>query len=834
MFKSNHSNAFFQPIKDSLSSDTLYLNDDSFETPIIYNSRDSIYIDAQKNQIHLFGDAHVEYEGINMKAGYILIDMDKNEITASYRYDKDSNRVELPEFTDGSDKMVASRLRINTDTKKVYIEEAKIEQSEAFIYMEVGKKHTNDEVHFRNGRFTTCDLDEPHFHFQLSKAIMIPDKKIVTGPMNLWIRGIPTPFGLPFSVIPQSKTRKHGFLFPNIVPMSNYGFGVQDLGYFTPINDQFQTSNYLTIYNRGSFGLRNHTDYKANYKYNGNFDLSVQNLKAGFPSHASTNNFTIKWVHNSDPKASPYWKFSSNVNFVSNNSSKTNLYQQNNSNYFTNQYNSDVNINRSFPGKPFSMGLKLSFKQNTQSKLMTLNSPEYNFNVNRFFPFKKLIKDNTTEWKQIFSRIGVVYRLDMANKSNFSDTLLKTSQWNSIQNSFLNGANQSLSIQTTAGLFKNKFKLTPSLDYRSSINAQQNTIGFVPLSATKDTLITTRHQKVGTSQTLSFNASLTTVVYSYYRFVGKNKPLLRHIMTPSLSYSYSPNLNSTYSYTDTTGKTINYSPFANSLYSSTYTLNRSGRINFGISNTFELKRISTKDSTGFKKLKLVEQLLINGSYDIFKDSMKLSDISLSFRSNPVKALSFVSSATFSPYSWNSSGNSINKFAIQENGQLGRYKQAQFATTYTIASKESIKKIESNTTQNTNINSNWNSDYQYFALHPEQIVDFSIPWKANITHNYTLTLEENSIQSFKKLNTLMINGDISFTKRWKLVGTTNIDIKSIKIINTRLELTRDMHCWGLSFMWVPTGLNRYFQFRIFATSSMLSGLEQKFTKPPLFF
>ena len=832
MFKSNQSNAFFQPIKDTLSSDTLYLNDESFETPIIYNSRDSIYIDVQKNQVHLFGDAHVEYEGINMKAGYILIDMDKNEITASYRYDKDSNRLELPEFTDGSDKMIASRLRINTDTKKVYIEEAKIEQSEAFIYMEVGKKHTNDEVHFRNGRFTTCDLDDPHFHFQLSKAIMIPDKKIVTGPMNLWIRGIPTPFGLPFSVIPQSKTRKHGFLFPNIVPMSNYGFGVQDLGYFKPINDKFQTSNYLTLYNRGSFGLRNHSEYKANYKYNGNFDLSIQNLKAGFPSNTSTNNFTIKWVHNSDPKASPYWKFSSNVNFVSNNNSKTNLYQQNNANYFTNQYNSDVNINRAFPGKPFSMGLKVSFKQNTQSKLMTLNSPEYNFNVNRFFPFKKLIKDNTTEWKQIFSRIGVVYRLDMANKSNFSDTLLKTSQWNSIQNSFINGANQAISIQTTAGLFKNKFKLTPSLDYRSSLNAQQNSIGFVPLSATKDTLITTRHQKVGTSQTLSFNASLTTVVYSYYRFVGKNKPLLRHIMTPSVSYSYSPNLNPTYSYIDTSGKTINYSPFTNSLYSSTYTLNRSGRINFGISNTFELKRLSTKDSTGYKKLKLVEQFLINGSYDVFKDSMNLSDISLSFRSNPVKALSFVSSATFSPYSWNSLGNSIDKFAIQENGRLGRYKQAQFATTYTFASKESIKKIESSKPQNAN--SNWNSDYQYFALHPEQIVDFSIPWKANITHNYTLTLEENSIQSFKKLNTLMINGDISFTKRWKLVGTTNIDINSIKIINTRLELTRDMHCWGLSFMWVPTGLNRYFQFRIFATSSMLSGLEQKFTKPPLFF
>lgn len=833
MFNSNYSNAFFQPIKDTILKDTIYVNDESFESPASYSSRDSIYIDVKKNQIHLYGDAHVLYEGINMKAGYILIDLDKNEITASYRFDKDSNKVELAEFTDGDDKMIASRLRVNTDTKKVYIEEAKIQQSEAYIYMEVGKRHSNEEVHFKNGRFTTCDLEDPHFHFQLSRAIMIPEKKIVTGPMNLWIRGIPTPFGLPFSVIPQSKTRTHGFIFPNIVPMSEYGFGVQDLGYYTPINNRLQTTNYITLYNRGSFGLKNHTDYQSIYKFNGNFDFTAQKLFAGFPSKKSDNNVTLKWIHNSDPKSNPFWKFNSNVNFVSNNSSKSNLYQQNNSNYFTNQYNSDVNINRNFPGKPYSASAKLSFKQNTQTKMMYLTSPVFNFNVNRFFPFKNIFKESNTEFRQVISRIGVVYQINMTNQSNFNDSLLKNSDWNNINNNFLRGASQSISIQTTAGLFKNKFKLTPSIDYKTYLNDNQMRRSFQTIN-TKDTLVSTILNKTGYSQSISFSANLTTTIYSYYRFIGKSKPLLRHILTPNISYAQAPNLNSTYAYVDTIGRTIFYSPFEKSLYTN-YLYQSSGTINFGLSNTFELKKISSKDSTGFKKFKLVEQFSINGNYNIFKDSMKLSDFTLAFRSNPFKAISFVSSANFSPYYWTEKGNIINKYALKETGRLGRYKEVQFSTTYTLASKESLKKIESNSPNPSgNGTSNWNSDYQYFSLHPEQIVDFTIPWKANITHIYKLSLKDSSIRSYTPVNTLMINGDISFTKRWKISGTTNIDLKYMKIVNTRLELTRDMHCWGLSFMWVPTGLNRYFQFRIFATGSMLSGLEQKFTKPPLFF
>ena len=818
----------FNSIYSQSNKDTIYVNDESMEVPLIYNAKDSLYIDVASNKVYLYGQAKVEYEGINMKAGFILIDLGKNEITASYRYTKDSTKVEFPEFTDGSESMIASRLRINTETKKVYIEEAKIKQTEASIYMEEGKRHSNEQIHFKNGRFSTCDLDEPHFHFQLSKAIMIPEKRIVTGPMNLWIKGVPTPLGLPFSMIPQQKEkRKSGLLFPSIIPMSAYGFGVQDLGYFSPINDSWQTTNKLTLYNRGTWGLKNSTEYKVNYKHNGAFDISYQFFKMGYLIHNNQNNIAIRWTHNTDPKSNPYWRFSSNVNFTSNNNSKTNLYQQDNTNYFNNQYNSDININRNFPGKPITMAMKISFRQNTQTKLMTLASPTYNLSVNRFFPFKKIIS-GTQEWKQVFSRIGVVYRLDFINQSTFNDSLLKKSQFNTIGKGFINGATHTMSVQTTAGFFKNTLKFSPSVEYRSNLNFQQISRGFVPNSlGSKDTLVTVLNQKTGISQNLSFNANLTTMLYSYYRFAGKNKPLLRHILTPTMGFSYIPKLNQTYSYLDTSGNKINYSPFERSAYSS-YNITNSGIITFGVNNTFELKKASSKDSTGYKKYKLIEQLLISGNYNLFKDSMKLSDFSIVIRSNPFNAVSIVSNSRFTPYYWNENGISIAKFAYDTIKKLGRFNHYDISTTYTFASKNSLEKL--NTTSNNQQATNWNSDYMYFSLHPEQLLDFQIPWKVNLTHIYSVDITN----TISRKHTLMLNGDISFTKRWKISGTTNLDLQTAKIVNTRLELTRDMHCWGLSFMWVPTGLNKYFQFRIFATGSMLNSLQHTFTKPPLFF
>ena len=257
-------------------TDTLYIEESSVDEPIIYSAKDSIYTDLKNKQIHLFNEAQVDNGEVKLKAGYILIDLNKSEIYARYSYDEDSNRVQLPEFSDGTDVINAAAIRFNTDTKKGYIEEVAIKQDENYLYMEIAKRHADEQIHFLKGRFTTCNLEEPHYHFQLSRAILVPDKRIVSGPMNLWIKGVPTPLGLPFIVIPQAEDRTSGVIFPQIVPTSQYGFGLQDLGYYIPVNDRFQTTIYGSIYSRGTWGLRNLSEYAKRYKYRGNLDLGFQ------------------------------------------------------------------------------------------------------------------------------------------------------------------------------------------------------------------------------------------------------------------------------------------------------------------------------------------------------------------------------------------------------------------------------------------------------------------------------------------------------------------------------------------------------------------------------
>ena len=827
-------------LKDSISNpkkDTIYVNDESFEESAIYGSRDSIFVDLKESKIHLFGEAHLEYLGTKMNAGYIIVDLKKNEVFATYIFDKDSNKIETPKFKNGAEEIEASRIRYNFNTQKGYIEEVKIKQDEIYLYMNIAKRHKNGEIHFKQGRFTTCEyIDDPHYHFQLSKAVMIPDKRIVTGPMNLWIKGIPTPLGLPFSVIPQSKTRTHGLLFPQIVPFSGTGFGLRDLGYFFPINPKVHTSVYLTIFNRGSWGLKNTTDYFTQYKRKGTFTLLYQNLKPPFPKKEDSEKVALIWSHQKDAKSNPYWSFSSNVNFVSDNNTKNSL-DPINTQYFTNQLNSDVNMQRFFPGKPISLGVKLSLKQNTSSKSISLTSPIITANVTRFSPLKNIITGKE-EWKQVFSRIAISYNFESQNRASFGDSLLKHNQYKDIQNQFNNGILQNMTIQTTAGFFKNTWKLTPSITYTNKINFQQLEKTYDPTLVTNNFNIN-KLQKAGATNELSLNASLTTVVYAYYRIAGKkSKPLLRHILTPSFGFRYVPNLNKIY--TLDTGKVvvreIKYSPFEQSIYSSP-SISNQALVTFGFNNTFELKRKSDKDTiTGFKKTRIIDALSLNGQYDLLKDSMKLSDINLNLRVSPFPYVNFVTTSNLSPYDWSSiTGKSTSKYAINSSGKIGRLTSTNFTTTLTLTSKESQKKLDDLSSKN---GVNWNSDYRYFSLYPERVINFDIPWKINFSHVYSVTANMNKTsidtKDFKSVQTISTNGDLSFTKRWKIIGTMNFDVKTIKITYTTLTLTRDMHCWNLSLNWIPIGGNQSFLFSLRSNSNMFKDAKLDLRKPPLFF
>lgn len=820
-----------------IKKDTIYQNDTSFESQAEYGARDSIYLDVENNKIYLFGEAYLDFMETKMNAGFIEVDLDKNEVFASYVFDKDSNRIENPVFESEGEKIDAAKIRYNFESQKGFIEEVKIKQDELYLYMGVAKRQKNAEVHFKEGRFTTCELEDPHYHFHLSKAIMIPEKRIVTGPMNLWVKGVPTPFGLPFSVIPQSKSRTHGLLFPQIVPSSVYGFGVRDLGYYFPVSNTLNTSVYLTLLSRGSWGLKQETNYLKLYRNSGRLSTEFQQLNDGFPNNNRSNKISIIWSHKKDPKSNPFWTFSSNVNFISDNNTQNSL-DPINTQYFNNQLNSDINIQRRFPGKPVTMGLKVSLRQNTSNSSIALNSPIFTTNVTRFSPLKKWIKGKE-EWKQFFSRIAVSYNLESQNRATFADSLLNRDYLHLINDEFINGVQQRATLQTTASFFKNTLKFTPSINYSNNINFQQ-------ISKSYDTLVesgirTDQIDRVGMTQSISFNGSATSVLYSYYKFIGKSKPLLRHIMTPNIGLSFIPNLNKLTSLD--TGfvdiNTISYSPFENSnisVYNSSSTRDQA-LINFGLNNSFELKRASEKDTiTGFKKTRIIDALSVNGSYDLLKDSMNLSNLSLNLRISPLPMVNIVSSSSFSPYSWDKeTGASLSTYSITENGTIGRFLTSNLTTTLTFTSKESKEKINE---LNDKVGENWNADYNYFLLYPERIVNFEIPWKFNLSHVYSITANRNKTisnpENFRQVQTISANGDVSFTKRWKIIGSVNYDVETVKVTYTTLTLSRDMHCWALSFNWIPIGGNKSFLFSLRSTSNMFKDAKLDLRRPPVFF
>ena len=816
-----------QEIKDSS-----VINENLVESIVYYSANDTLYAEIKNKKVHLAGNAKVQMKDITITAGYILVDFKKNEIFASYRYDKDSNKLELPIFSNGNEVITCETMLYNIKTKKGYIKELTIKQDEFFFQIANAKKHDNNEVHYRKGKISTCDLYEPHYHFQMSKGIIVPNKRVVSGPINLYINGIPTPLGLPFVIIPNQKKETSGLLFPEFIPLSQFGFGLQNLGYYIPINDKLQTSFYGNLYSRGSWGLRNDLDYAKKYGFSGKISLGFQQFRSGFPSNQNNNKVSVNWSHRKEIKSNPYWDFSSNVNFISDNNSKNNL-DPINPEYFNNSFNSDININRLFPGKPLTMGMKISVRQNSLAKNISLISPIFNTNLTRVFPFKNSFKINNTEFKKTISRIGISYNMEAQNRSTFKDSLIQQADFGAISREFFNGVSQNATLQTTMGLFRNSVKINPIMNYGNKINFQQieKTYNSTINNTNIDTL-----RRLGMAQEFNTSINITSILYSYFRVIGKSKPLMRHLMTPTIGYRYVPKLNSLItSNAGVNQNVITYSPFERSIYTAGNT-QASSLLTFGLNNSLELKVKSVKDTlTGFKKIRLIDQFSLTGFYDFLKDSMQLSNIAMNLRISPASWINFVSNATFSPYTWDTiSGKTTGAYASAKGQGIGRILNTSLTTSITLAPKSSRAKIAESGEQR---NTNWDSDFNYFALHPEQAIYFDIPWKISFSHVYTLNANQAisnlSKEKFFQTQTLVMNGDVSFTKKWNISGNLNINVNSLKLTNAFISLNRNLHCWALSFYYVPIGGNRSFLLSIRNTSFIFKDAKIEFRKPPGF-
>lgn len=799
------------------------MNSDDLEDEILYSARDSAVTDNKSKQLHLYGNAQLTYGELDMKADYIVVDYGKKEVTATYTLDSLGRKVGIPVFVQDGDSITADKIRYNYEKKKGFIEEVTIKQEEYYLSMEVAKRQPNEEIHFVHGKFTTCNLKEPHYHFFLSKAVLVPEKRIASGPVNLWVMGVPTPLGLPFAIIPQKKkddVNPAGFIMPQYSIVSAYGMGFQDLGYYKPINDHFQTYVYGTLFSRGSWGLRNHTDYSYKYKSSGNFDLGYSEFRFGWPDTIPRRVGIVKWSHVQDPKANPFWTFGASINFSSNSSNKQTLNVQNQQ-YFDNTLNSDIRFGRKFAKTPISIDAKMFMRQNSTAQQIDLTSPVLNIQTtSRIYPFKRINKV-----------VGFTYNSEFQNRSSFKDSYLKTMAFDSIGQNYRSGANQRFNIQSTLSFFKGAVRFTPNVNYSQFYNFQSIQKSYTPT----DSLIVDSLNVGGFTHSFSSSASLTSNFYSYYRFVGKRQTVLRHIMTPTITYTYAPNIQfGNKTYTDSQGKFYEYNIYERSIYAQTVG-NSAGRISIGVNNSFELKRKSDKDTvTGFAKTKIIDNLFLSTDYDIFKDSMNWSDLTMRMVINPIERFNITANANFSWYDWDDTTGLIKKeYAMNVGRGLGRFTSVSTTTQFILTSKKYQEALQN---RNSEMRNQWNPQYQNWMINPNDMVYFDIPWKVSFEHFIAMELNSGDSTFMRKhytpKQTLRFDADFSITENWKITSTVLYDITNKNLSNLRITMARNLHCWNVSFNWIPIGTNQSFFVTLRGNAAALQNANFTVRKPPI--
>ena len=814
----------------------------SLNSTVKYEARDSIVANIPEQKVRLYGLAKVEFEDIELTADFIEVDLKKSEVAATYTLDSLGQPVGKPVFTSDGEESRCDYIKYNFNTKKGYVKEIRATQGDGYIHMAESTIHANEQVHLKDGKYTTCDADTPHYHFKLTRAIIVPDERIVTGPVYMKIFKIPTPLAAPFAFFPNSDSKKHGIIIPRIANTNQYGFGLQDFGYYIPLGDYWETYFYATIFTTGRFGLQNMSNYYKKYKYTGNLGLKFEQFRGKFYDTIVTNKWTFNWRHTQDAKAHPSLKFSTDINFKSDNNGKSSL-EAINPEYFDNQFNSSANLTKTWRTTNFSgtMGLKTSLQQNSQSKNYTLELPTYNLSVNRF---DLGVLRSSTIGKKWYENINVTYSMNARNYIAAPDSLFKRENLYLVSDYALNGVQHNTVVQSNLRAFGGRVMFAPTINYKEFWNFQYEKNEWNPNSEKIDTVELSGFKA---SRELSFSAGASSNFFGYYKFAGPSKVKFRHVASPAISFSYRPDIGLYEEIVqDTLGGTKYYSPFQNSLYKEAGR-GDAGVIGFSLANTLEMKRRDKKDTVNQSMLsnKLVDAFSISTSYNILADSFNLSPINFAFRTARfLKVFSFQSGAVLSPYSFNTfSGVESKEYAWNTSQGVGRIKTANATVNANFTNPKGRKKQKeiSEGTQN-------NAQDNNVATNPN-ITSFEIPWQLNLSYNYNykrLTASSGGvlIDTTNLVQTIRADGDFNLNQKWKFGYGINFDLQAVEnskiITNYNFTIWRDLHCWEASLQWMQYGpwkgkeTNATFLFRINIKAAMFQDIKLEYTKPPFFF
>jgi hypothetical protein len=803
---------------DTIKIDSILKPKSTVESKITHNAVDSILQNAKTKQIELYNQAHVTYDDIDLKAGYILIDNKNNTLFA--KGIKDSlGYTQRPIFKQGSQESEQDSLFYNFKTKRAIIYSIKSTQSGMITYAKRTKRENDSVIFLGDMRFTTSDKVNPDYYIKTKKAKLVPGKKIIVGLSNLVIADVPTPIAIPFAYFPMTDTRASGFIIPTWGEASNQGYFLQNGGYYLALNDYLDISLMGDVYTNGSWGLRTESSYVARYKFSGNFSLRYENLirsVKGFDDYSKSSNFNIQWSHSQDSKANPNARFSASVNLGSSKYFRESLNEVNSSDFLTNTLSSSISYYKKIVGTPFNLNATASHSQNTNTQEINMTLPSLQVNMDRVYPFagKGGIKKNALQKVGLNYSMKGDYRINTVDSLFFKPEMFETAKA---------GVQHTTSANTNMKVLK-YFTLSPSASFKEVWNWDYINRYY---DATSGTAIKERVNGFKSFREYTAGVSLGTTIYGQFNFKGKLKSI-RHTIRPSITYGYRPDFADKYNQQvqqsiDPTD-ILTYSPFEKGIYGGPGA-GLSNSIGISISNVLEAK-IASKDSldTEDKKITLLNNLNFSTSYNIAADSLKWSPVSMNAGTRFFKdKLSINFGATLDPYQIDGNGNRINKI----NNKIFRLTSANVSANIKFSSKdfEKKEKAKTNTTnQNQFGDSSSNTDTKKDKNVTEtKLYNAAIPWNISIAYaiNYSnYGIINNGIGA----NSLMFNGDLELSPKWKVRYSSGYDFKNKGFSYTRLGFTRDLDSWSFNFDWSPFGNNKSYYFRIGVNSSMLSDLK----------
>ena len=844
-------------IDDSIRADSMMrARSNGIDAPVKYSAEDSLVYDAESGTAYLYGNSKVDYENMKLTSDKVHMNLDKSTVRATGTVDStaEGGIKGKPVFTMGKDEYKSDTMAFNFKSKKGLIKGVYTEQQDGFLSGEVGKRDSTGSIYLQHGRYTTCDKPHPDFYIALSRAKVRPGKDVVFGPAYLVVADVPLPLAIPYGFFPFSKKYSSGFIMPSYGDESDRGFYLRDGGYYFAISDKWDLKLLGEIYTKGSWGVSAASNYRKRYRYSGSFLFSYQDSKTGdkgLPDFAEQESFKIQWNHRQDPKANPYSSLAASVNFATSSYERNNLNSMYNPQTLTQSTRtSSVSWSTGFSSIGLSLSATTNLAQNMRDSSIQITLPDLNISLSRFYPFKRKHLVGKERW---YEKISMSYTGQLANSiSTKEDKLLHSNLIKDWKNAF----QHTIPVQANFTLF-NYINVTPSFNFTDRMYSKKVTRGWDNTLQKEVVRDTTYGFHNVYNWSMSVGAS--TKLYGFWvpnrKLFGDKIQAIRHVITPQVSFSYSPNFGArrygyydSYQYTDASGnvKLVEYSPYQDELYSVPGKY-KTEMISWDVSNNIEMKVKSDKDTTGYKKISIIDELGASMSYNAAADYHRWSDLSMRLRLKWWKNYTFSMNAQFATYAYELDANGkpyVGNHTEWGYGRLPRFQGMSQNFSFTL-NPEKLKKwfgrkddkdddkvsVDSDG-PDTNIESNMDDDLEkgkYAAkkkrgniaeTDDDGYMSFNMPW--SLTIGYGITMRENTAGRFntktmrypyKFTQTLNFSGNIRISDGWNINFSSGYDFENHAMSMTTASLSRDLHCFNMSASVVLAPYTSYnFTFR----------------------